>query len=356
MLSLRGRRERNEAATAEPAVAPTIVLHPSGLALRARAGEALLDSALAAGLAFPHDCRAGNCASCKCRLRAGRVRALADASYALSPDEIAAGYVLACQSVPLGDVEIEIALDAPDPATTTTSARIVAQTPLTHDIVELVVEADAPVRYDAGQSAYLGVPALGVERPYSFARAPRGAAHRHLHFHVRRVAGGVFSEWLHGADRSGERLTLRGPHGAFRLHRGDAGTLVCVAGGSGLAPILAMLDEAQWAGDTRAVTLLFGARARRDLYELAEIDALRARWPSHFAFVPVLSQAAADDGWDGAHGAVGERLAALPDLADATLYLCGPPPMVDHCVARLADAGVADGRVFVDKFLDRATA
>lgn len=338
--------------------ARSIVLRPAGITLRPRPGEVLLQSALAAGLDFPHSCRVGSCTTCKCRVLSGRVRQLGDSAYVLSPEDVAAGYVLACQSLPLTDVEIEIALDAPRRDAVTTSARILAQTPLTHDIVELVLRAEAPIRYRAGQSALLGVPALGVERPYSFARAPRGTALDYLHFHVRRVPGGTFSEWLHGADRVGERLTLRGPHGAFGLHPHDGGNgaIVCVAGGSGLAPILAMLDEARWAGDARAVTLLFGARARRDLYELAQIEALRRHWPGRFAFVPVLSQAAPDDAWDGAQGLVGDHLAALPDLADATLYLCGPPPMVDHCAAQLARARVADARVFVDRFLDRSTA
>src|SRR6185312_10296477 len=106
---------------------------------------------------------------------------------------------------------------------------------------------------------------------------------------------------VHDDDVLGRSIEVEGPFGEFWMRTSDA-PLLLVAGGSGLAPMLAILEEAAAAGVSRSVTLLFGARAQRDLYAMHEIAKIADKWRGPFRFVPVLSEAADDTGWTGERG------------------------------------------------------
>ena len=167
---------------------------------------------------------------------------------------------------------------------------------------------------------------------------------------------GLFTEWLFSEARVGDAMQVAGPFGDFLLHEADA-PMLCVAGGSGLAPVLSMLQGAlKTQKKTRAVTLFFGARTQQDLYMLDAIEALRQQWPLHFEFVPVLSSEPANSDWQGRRGLIGDHFAAvLGDvLIDQHAYMCGPPLMIDSCAAHLVQAGVAEDNIHFDKFLDQS--
>lgn len=311
-------------------------------AITVEAGETLLQAALRQGVDFPNSCRVGGCGSCRCRVVEGSVRELTETAYLLDAAEIERGVVLACQSVPRTDVRVE--LDGPRGVVT---GRITAREALTHDIVRLRVTLDTPIAYKAGQYARLSVEGLdGVARSYSFAEPPRddGA----VSFLVRRVPGGRFSSYVHDTDVVGQRVRVEGPSGDFWLRPGDAPVLM-MAGGSGLAPMLAMLHEALAAGVSRDVTLLFGARDVRDLYALEEVAAIAVAWRGRFTFVPVLSEASETSAWDGARGLVTEHLAAHLTRG-AQVYLCGPPAMIDAARLLLDARGVPREHVRFDRF------
>ncbi|MBV8605481.1 MAG: fatty acid desaturase [Pelomonas sp.] len=320
----------------------------NGRRIDVQSRETLLAAALRQGVPLPFSCRVGGCGTCKCRLVGGEVRELTETGYILSEAELAQGGILACQSVPLGDVAIEVDLAAA-PQRRSIAGRVTGQRRLTHDITALEVQLDQGLPYRAGQYAQLSLGALpGVSRNYSFATPTRADAC--VRFLVRRVPQGRFSTLVNETDLVGETVQIEGPHGDFWLRASDA-PLLLVGGGSGLAPLLAMLHDALDTGqDARAATLLFGARAPRDLYALDELDAIARRWRGGLRVVPVLSEAAADASWHGARGLVTEAIAAhLPPGAVA--YLCGPPAMVDAAVAALAAQGVARERIHADRFL-----
>ena len=309
-------------------------------------GETLLQAALRQGIDFPHGCRVGGCTSCKCRLVSGEVRELTETAYILSDDELDQGYILACQSLPRTDVGIEVDL-ARQPARRSVSGRVTGQEKLTHDITRLRVQLDESLPYKAGQFADLSVASLGgVARSYSFASPARPDGQ--VSFFVRRVPGGVFSSLIDERDVVGEPVRVEGPLGDFWLRPADAPILL-VAGGSGLAPVLALLEEAIAAGVSRPATLLFGAREARDLYALEEIAEIARRWHAEFRFVPVLSEEPADSSWRGERGLVTDRIPAALQ-ADSHAYLCGPPAMIDSAVALLRQLGVAGEHIHADRF------
>ncbi|MCB1789331.1 MAG: 2Fe-2S iron-sulfur cluster binding domain-containing protein [Gammaproteobacteria bacterium] len=331
-------------------------LSPDGSAITVKAGENLLKAALDAGIAWPHNCRVGSCGQCRSRLVSGKIKELNDFSYVLSKEELDAGMILACQTCLRSDIEVEVSLEAGatmQPARSVTG-RIETYRHRTHDIVEIGVRLDQPLAgYLAGQYAEICIPGF-VEQPrsYSFASAPGNGDIEEINFFVRLVPGGHMSTWLHETDRTGAQVEVCGPYGNFWLRKTPS-PMVLVCGGSGMAPIKALLEEVAQGGFDRDVTLIFGARTQDDLYCLDELEAVRTRANGRFRFVPVLSEEPADSDWQGQRGMCTEFIAgAVADVRACDAYLCGPPGMVDSAIRVLRDHGVDEQNIFYDKFLD----
>lgn len=320
--------------------------------------ETLLNAALRNDIEFPHSCRVGGCAACKCQLTEGKVKELTDVGYILSDDDLDNGYILACQSVPKTD--ISITLDLPQHSLEEVTGEIVAQNRLTHDITELKIRTSEPLKYQPGQFADLTLSSLpDLPRSYSFASAPTTSpnSQTELSFFVREVPGGRFSGAINQQQKIGERISVKGPLGDFWL-RPAQNPIVMIAGGSGLAPIIAMLQEEVKQSRHRPLLLLFGARTQQDLYALETIASIQQQWNATFEFMPVLSEepdnaSAEDENWQGLRGLVTEYIqeALIPD---SHAYLCGPPAMIDAAEAVLKQQGVKQEHIHADRFVTLA--
>lgn len=275
---------------------------------------------------------------------------LTETAYLLSAEEIEQGYILGCQSVPKSDVELEVALGTTGSACRV-SGQVVGQERVTHDITRVTARLDEPFAYRAGQFGRISFAALpGVERCYSFARPAR--ADGVIEFYVRKVPGGALSSFIDERDLSGARLELEGPLGDLWL-RPSSAPILMVGGGSGLPPLLAMLEAAAASGTSRPVTLLFGAREQRDLYALQAIEDLARRWQGGFRFVPVLSAEPAASSWSGARGLLAQHLSEFAE-SGAHAYLCGPPGMIDSSIEALLEGGIPPEHIHYDRFTTRA--
>lgn len=333
-----------------------VTVRSEAQSLRVPPGKTLLEAMLADGLAMPHDCKVGSCGTCRFKLVDGKIRELSPSALVLEREALANGYRLACQAMPRTD--LTIALDAPllqQQAVQEYTSTIAAASRLCPDIINLIVDLERPLNFTPGQYADLSSPGIDGPRSYSFAFAPAAGAAQQLKFHVRHVPGGAFTDWLFGGDRIGTQLKLTAPFGQFRLKSGSA-PMLCIAGGSGLAPIMAILQEALALGAYRPVTLLYGARSQNHLYCLEEIDGLKAAWKADFDFRPVLSDEPSESSWSGARGLVTEQIASVLGLAFHEAYLCGPPAMIDVAEQALLDCGVAQTAIAADRFLDKSNA
>ena len=336
----------------------TAKLSPCGKSIEVKAGDNLRKAALEAGLPWPHNCRVGSCGQCRSRLVSGKIKPLNDFSYVLDDKELDAGMILTCQTCLRSDVEIEIEMDQSGVALSaakSVTGRIASTRQLTHDIQEVRIRLDAPLpSYLAGQYAELTVPGV-IEKPrsYSFASAPENEDGEHVSFHIRHVPNGELTGWLHAANREGEKVTVTGPYGSFWL-RDSSAPMLCIAGGSGMAPIKALLEQVSRQGFQRKVTYIFGARTREDLYCLEEMRAIKTRGNGHFNFLPVLSREPDGSDWDGLRGHCTEILSLdrFADIPDSHAYLCGPPAMIDSAVKCLTGAGLCEQHIYYDKFLD----
>jgi p-cymene methyl-monooxygenase electron transfer component len=332
----------------------TVEVQSTGQKFAVASGETVLERALKDGLAYPHDCTVGTCGTCRTKLISGKVDAITPFSYTLSKEELAAGYILACQAVPKSDlvVEVEIASGAPIIAETQ-PAKMIALDDLTHDIKRVRWSVERPVRYRAGQYANVRWAGGSEHRSYSFAAAPEAAGLTTLTTFARHVPGGQFTDLLFSGDPLNHTYEIDGPHGNFWLRDGT-GPILCIAGGSGLAPLISLLHDAANRKVRRDCVLLFGARGERDLYAADEISAIRNKWTGGFDYWPVLSEEKAGG---HRHGMVTqfvpEALARLGGGAHG--YMCGPPPMIDAGIAALIDAGIGLDDIHYDKFTDAST-
>ncbi len=333
----------------------TVSVAGQGMVIEVARGKTLLEAALAQGVGFPHDCKVGTCGTCRYRLDDGKISELTSSAMGLSQEQFQAGYRLACQTLPRTDLTITLdtALERTHPVVEV-GGRVASQAHLTHDIVELRVDLDEPIRFQPGQYAELLIDGVAAARSYSFANPPH-ASNASVYFHVRLVPGGQFTGWLFAASRLGQAVTVRGPYGQFGLKPGAA-PIVCIAGGSGLAPIKCMLEGASPEARRRPVVVLFGARTERDIYGLDAFEALRNAWEADLTFTPILSAEPAESSWTGRRGLVTDYIQTIPDIDHAQAYLCGPPPMVDAAESALLKAGLTPDRIFADRFFDKSQA
>ena len=249
-----------------------------------KAGDNLLNSALEQGIPWPHDCRVGSCSTCQCTLKSGKIKALTDFSYVLDQDQLKSGKILACQTRLKTDVEIEVEMsDAPAVALNTYEGKIISAHNLTHDIKELVIKCEGNVDHSglAGQYSEIKIDAINDPRSYSYAKAPKQEKPGEFTFYVRLVPGGKFTEWLFAEDRVGEPVKVTGPYGQF-FRRDEDSTMVCVAGGSGMSAIKAILESSVAEQVKRNCLYLFGAREQQDLYCLDELAVIGKKWIHDF--------------------------------------------------------------------------
>ncbi|MBX2885165.1 MAG: 2Fe-2S iron-sulfur cluster binding domain-containing protein [Granulosicoccus sp.] len=323
--------------------------------LEIEAGDNLLNAALNAGLPWPHNCRVGSCGTCRCKLLEGKIKPLNDFSYVLDEDQLSDGFILACQTRLRSDVTVEVDLDEsakPVAQSETVEGVISEVTALTHDIVEIRISLNTAFpEYLAGQYADLTLDGVTDARSYSFARAPYLEEPSSLSFFVRHVPNGEMSSKLHDGSRIGSSVTVSGPHGSFYM-RDSTTPAICVAGGSGLAPIKAALEQYAHEGFNRKIVFLFGARTQKDLYCVEDMEKI-ASHNEQFTFVPILSEEDQASDWTGERGLVTEFITQQGlDIAQSQAYLCGPPPMIDSAIEVLKTNGIDENQVYFDKFLD----
>jgi NAD(P)H-flavin reductase/ferredoxin len=329
--------------------------------LRVNGDETLLSALLRQQVDVNHLCMVGECGSCRCKLTAGSIRLKRDVSARLSDEEMRRGHILACQSVALGDVRIDIpgvGDSSPELASAfRIDARIESMLPLAHNVLELTLRPETSIHFEAGQFATVHCAAepelAGISRCYSFADAPSDAADL-VRFHIRHVPGGRFTDWLFAADRTGLPLIITGIAGSFG-YRESGRPIVCIAGGTGLAPIRAILLTLATAGKIPDTTLMLAARTREDLYGISDIEQLMQHWAGRLSLLPILSAEPTDSPWAGLRGFCTDHFDRLGTLADNDFYVCGPPAMIDAVANRLR-AEVPEDQLHVDRFLDQSSA
>ncbi|WP_312461816.1 CDP-6-deoxy-delta-3,4-glucoseen reductase [Comamonas sp.] len=331
---------------------------PSGRAFATQASEAILTAAIRSGVGLPYGCKDGACSSCKCKKLSGTVVHGPHSERALSPQEEADGMILPCCAVPTSDVVIESRHVTDESAFPIKKMPVRVQTieRLSPDVVKLRLQLPAAdsFRYHAGQYIEFLL-AGGTRRAYSMAIAPHHQdSAPGLELHIRHTPGGLFTDHVFGAMKEREILRIEGPFGSFFLHEGDK-PMVFLASGTGFAPIKALIEHLQHHDIQRPVVVYWGGRRPQDLYMHDWMLARSAEMPQ-LRYVPVVSDALAEDAWQGRSGFVHQ--AVLDDFADLSgyeVYACGAPIVVDSARASFtSQRGLPEDAFFADAFVTEA--
>lgn len=281
-----------------------VSIEPGQHRFQTQAGETILEAALRQGLTLPYGCRDGACGACRGKVLSGEIDHGRAQLHALSNDDRAAGFALFCCATANSDLRIESkeVRSLQDIPIKTLPARIQKLTRVAPDvmIVELKLPASERLQFLAGQ--YIDILLKdGRRRAFSLANAPHDDAC--LHLHIRQVPGGQFTGQVFDAMKARDIVRLNGPHGSFFLREDSAKPIVLVAGGTGFAPIKAIVEHAIAEGCQRPMTVYWGGRQRADLYLISLADQWSAEHP-HIHFVPVLSESTPEERWSGRSGLV----------------------------------------------------
>lgn len=332
-----------------------ITIQPSGHSYTAKAYETVLESAIDAGFNIPYGCRNGACGSCKGSILSGKVDYGDYAASALTDAEKAAGKALFCCALPLTDLTIECReINAGVIHPRIIPARVERKEQLSHDVMAIFLKLPSSehLQFMAGQYIEFLLKD-GKRRAFSLANAPH--VDNMLELHLRLIPGGQFTQYVFNEMPAKAIMRIEAPFGSFYLREDSDKPIILVAGGTGFAPVKGIVEHMLHKNMQRKVILYWGARTRQDLYMPTLPEAWAAEHP-HIQYIPVLSDALAEDQWQGRTGLVHQ--AVLDDfaninktgLSDYEVYCCGAPAMVEVAHASFLQEGLTEDAFFSDAF------
>ncbi len=328
----------------------TVTLKSSGRQFSVAPDETVLEAAQRAGVALPYSCRSGVCGSCKATLLQGQCEYPRNPPLALNPGELAHHAVLLCQAVPTSDLLLEArpVTSVEDIARRQLGMVVTAKWQLASDVIGvrlLPAAGERRLKRLAGQ--YLDVLLEdGRRRPFSIANSPQ--ADGMIEWHVRHVPGGGFTSWVNEGLQVGDRLRVEGPLGTFVPREDSERPMLFVAGGTGFAPVKAIVEHFIALGTRRSIHVYWGARSVADLYLRERAEQWQHELP-HLVFHPIVADRRQAGGLRTGlvHEAV---LADHPDLSGHDVYMSGPPAMVDAALQAFLAAGLPEDRLYYDSF------
>ena len=337
-----------------------ISVQPSGRLFSAESNETLLAAGIRQGIGLPYGCKDGACGSCKCKKLEGSVVHGPHQSKALSDEEEAQGLILTCCAMAQSDVVLESrqVTEAGAFPIKKMPVRVASMAKKSDDVmvIQLQLPANDVMKFHAGQYIEFLL-RDGSRRSYSMANAPHTleAGAPKVELHIRHMPGGKFTDPVFTTMKEKDILRAEGPYGSFFLREDSNKPMVLLASGTGFAPIKALIEHMQHQGITRPATLYWGGRRPSDLYMNDWIEAQLARMPQ-LRYVPVISNATAEDAWTGRTGFVHQAvLQDHPDLSGFQVYACGAPIVVDSAQRDYVNLGGLPAEEFyADSFTSEA--
>ena len=320
------------------------------------ADDTILRAALRAGIGMPYECNVGACGTCKVELVSGEVESNWPQAPALGERDLARKRILGCQSRPGADCVIK-ARPGPQYVSQCLPQRIAATLTevreLTHDLREFRFTLNTPVPFLAGQYALLHFPGVAGGRAYSMSNT--AADPLQWHFQIKRMPGGAGTGALFDQVAPGDVLEMDGPYGLAYLRHDSPRDIACIAGGSGLAPVISIARAVAADPAMAAIKLhlFYGGRAARDICGQDMLQALPG-YGERFFFYPVISmpEAADAEAWTGKVGFVHELALEVlgAAIAEHEIYFAGPPAMAQAVQRMLMEAKAPGAQVHYDAF------
>lgn len=332
---------------------PVTLLFSDGAAARidCRSFESVVQAAARHNIRLLVDCREGGCGTCKAIIQAGEFNLDDYSQEALSDAELAEGRILTCRMWPKSPCVVEFdypltAVRRGAPAAAR-PARIVEIAQRADVVVEVAIEAEdgRPFSFLPGQYVNLQIPGTEIVRSYSFVNQPEATRATFL---LRLISGGALSEWIKAQSAPGASLLVTGPFGRFFM-RDASHPLVFVAGGTGIGPIVSIMERMRAAGIIPpSLKLVFGVNTLGSLFYRERLEELVSSFPNSEMILAVMSPA---EGWDGVTGTAVDALKTIAVDPVTQVYLCGPPIMTEHAQTYLRTLGIGERAMFCEAFL-----
>ena len=325
--------------------------------------ENILHGGLSKAIDLPYECGSGTCGTCKAKRLSGEIADLwpeaPGRKYLKGPDEF-----LMCQCVARSDAVIEVpgfvqTMEAGACTPDFLGGRITTVTALTHDVIHLSIELWEPLEFDAGQFVLIQVPGVQGFRGWSMVNYQRHC--KTLEFVVKKKPGGGISEWLFSGDRVGAEVEVFGPLGRATFYPSLGKNLLCIAGGSGIAGMMAILARAASDGYFTQYDghVFFGVRTMQDAFFLDRFTQLRERCGERLRVTVALSESAASPAETADYPLLKFETGFVHEVAGNNMqgpygniraYLAGPTPAVDASIRMLLMARVSTDNIRYDKF------
>jgi CDP-4-dehydro-6-deoxyglucose reductase, E3 len=328
-----------------------VTFEPLDRTLSVRCGETILSAALANGYPLAHNCKSGVCGSCKAKITKGVVEHGGAGFRGISEKEQSEGFALLCQAKPLSAVTVvcQVVQAVEGVPIRRVACRVQELDLLADDVMRIRLKTPAkdPVNYLPGQ--YIDILMnSGIRRSLSVASSPDDGEFIELHL---RNYGGPFSTHVFNRMKVNDLLRLEGPMGTFFIREDSEKPIIFVASGTGFAPIKSMIEHEVRKDNHRSMTLYWGGRRPSDLY----LDTLAQEWVNKHGvhYVPVISDARAEDAWTGRTGFVHRAVMEdFPDLSGHQIYACGAPIVVQSAQHDfVSNCGLADSEFYADMFI-----
>ncbi len=340
-----------------------VKIEPIGVELICDENQTILDACLRNGVWVPHACTHGTCATCKSKVVEGEIDFGLASNFALMDFEREEGYALLCCAKPRSDLVIEADVEVEDGLefypVKDFVGKVIEINDCARDTRKIYIEIkDDKILYLAGQYIQLYIPKTEQNRAYSIASRPLEGGNSVIELQIKRVSGGLGSKYIFEELKVGGEVKFAGPFGRFVLRKKFDNPILFLAGGTGLAPIKAMILDAIAEGFKQEMYLFHGVRSTRDLYDddiFREIE----KTNSNFHYIPALSEKLPEDDLDGEIGFVHEVLGRrFQKFSGFKAYISGPPPMVDACIKTLMQGRLFGEDIYIERFFtekDRIT-
>ncbi len=317
-----------------------IEIRPAGVKYQAGSDDTVLNAAITSKLFLEHSCRKGACGLCYATLLSGFVKN--EQGHLVTEGEI-----LTCCSYPQSDLSIKVNF-FPELATidcVTLPCKVVSCKVVADDIVILTLRYPSTATFNYLPGQYIDLIYKGVRRSYSIANTQASLVG--IELHIRLIPGGEFSQLLAIGCDVGQLMRIEGPRGVFFVRKAD-NPLIFLAGGTGFAPVKAMVDELLENNTERTIYIYWGMVNAAYFY--TDVAQLWAEKYSRVHYVPIVS--GKDETWIGRKGSAQQAIIEdFPDLSPYHVYACGSPLMISSAKAAFISHGLNTGHFYADIFV-----
>lgn len=312
-------------------------------------GETILDAALRQGFFIPYSCHEGLCGTCEAQIIEGKVDYYHRDDLVLDEDELAEGKTLCCSATPRSDLLMEVpGIIRPTESTATEYTYALRSLQALNEQVYQATLAplETTLEYLAGQYIEICLPDEEA-KPFSIANAPLGDGY--LQLHIRLGTDNAYALKLIQHLQEQQTLTFRGAFGHCLYHPEPSLATVMIAGGTGFAPLKAIIEQSLSVPLTQPLTLYWTAKTRADLY-LHDLALQWDRYIPHFRYVPILTGPTPPSDWQGKTGSVYNVIHQdqPQGLAEHHVYISGPPSLTFDAFEKLASLGLKHYHLYSD--------